>query len=53
MRRLCILVGMTVFGSVGWWLGERVGFMTAFLVSGLGSFFGIYVGWKLARSLGD
>jgi hypothetical protein len=49
MRKLCILAGMTVLGWVGWWLGAKVGLMTAFLLSGAGSFLGIYAGWRIHR----
>ena len=49
MTRLCIFLGMTILGWVGWWLGERVGITTAFLLSGLGSIIGVYVGWRIAR----
>ena len=49
MNRLCIFVGMIVLGWVGWWLGEKIGFMTAFLLSGLGSVIGVYVGWRINR----
>jgi len=49
MCKFCIFIGMTVFGSVGWWLGEKAGFMTAFLVSSAGSMVGIYVGWRVYR----
>lgn len=47
--KLCIFVGMTVGGYAGWWLGEFVGIMTAFIVSSLGSLVGVYAGWLLAR----
>jgi hypothetical protein len=47
--KLCIFVGMNVGGYVGWVLGEHIGLMTAFLVSGLGSVLGVYAGWKVAR----
>lgn len=50
MNRLCIFIGMTVFGWIGWWIGAKFGgFMTAFWVSCLGSIVGIYVGWRINR----
>jgi len=49
MNRLCIFIGMTVFGWIGWWVGEQFGFMTAFIVSGIGSMLGVYVGWRINR----
>lgn len=49
MSKLLIFIGMTIFSAIGWWLGAKVGFMTAFFLSGLGSIVGIIVGWKIAR----
>jgi hypothetical protein len=53
MNKLCILVGMTVFGWIGWGIGANIGFMTAYVVSGLGSVAGIYVGWRINRDYLD
>jgi hypothetical protein len=49
MNRLCIFIGMMVFGWIGWWIGARFGFMTAFWLSSLGSIVGVYVGWRINR----
>ena len=49
VSKFCIFVGMTVMGWIGWWLGEKAGFMTAFLLSGVGSMAGVYLGWRLCR----
>ena len=49
MNKICIFLGMTVFGWLGWWVGEQVGFMTAFVLSGLASIAGVYVGWRIHR----
>ncbi|HEY1107793.1 MAG TPA: hypothetical protein VGE76_04145 [Opitutaceae bacterium] len=53
MNKLCIFVGMTVVGWAAWALGEAIGleFMGCFLLSGVGSMVGVWVGWKLARKL--
>ena len=40
---------MTIVGWVGWWIGAHAGLMTAFLLSGAGSFVGVYLGWRLHR----
>ena len=53
MQKLFMFIGMTVLGWAGWWLGEKAGFMTAFLVSGLGSMVGIYLGWRIHRDYFD
>jgi hypothetical protein len=47
--KLLIFVGLNIGGYVGWELGERFGFMTAFFISSLGSAIGVYLGWKVAR----
>ena len=49
MKKLCILVGMTVFGWTGWWLGSKIGFATGYVLSGIGSMLGVYVGWRINR----
>ena len=49
MNKLSIFIGMTVLGWVGWWLGAKVGVMTAFWVSSLGSMVGVYLGWRVYR----
>ena len=36
MAKLFGLVGATVGSAFGWWLGEHVGLMTAFLISTIG-----------------
>jgi hypothetical protein len=47
--KTCIWVGMTIGSSIGWWLGDYVGIMTALLVSGIGGIAGVYGGWRFAR----
>ncbi len=49
MSKLFALIGATVGGAVGWWLGARVGFMTAFVLSLVGTGFGMYAGGRIAR----
>ncbi|HEU5217126.1 MAG TPA: hypothetical protein VFU23_00605 [Gemmatimonadales bacterium] len=40
--RVLMLVGATVGGAVGWWLGAPAGFMTGFIVSTVCSGVGLY-----------
>ena len=49
MRTLCILVGMAVFGWVGSWLGNMIGFTTGLVLGGIGTMAGVYVGWRVNR----
>ncbi len=48
MARLFGLVGATVGSALGWWLGEHVGLMTAFLISTVGTGAGLYFGRRVA-----
>lgn len=42
MRKLLVLIGATAGSALGWWLGNQVGVMTAFLVSVAGTGAGAY-----------
>jgi hypothetical protein len=45
------LVGATIAGAVGWWLGESLGLFGAFLLSTLATGLGYYYGRRLATDL--
>ena len=49
MNKVFAFIGASVGGAVGWWLGDRVGLMTAFLLSMVGTGLGMYAGLRLAR----
>jgi hypothetical protein len=49
MKKICLLTCITVLSWIGWWLGERFGFMTAYLLGFLGSLAGVYVGCRINR----
>jgi hypothetical protein len=49
MTKLIMFLAATIGGAIGWWLGEGVGIMTAFMVSTVFSGIGIYYGKKLAQ----
>lgn len=49
MERLVVLISSTIVGSVGWWIGARVGVMTAFLVSIVGTAIGVYLGRRFVQ----
>ena len=46
---------LTIIGAVvGGWIGDKVGgFMTAWVVSGIGSMVGVYVVWRIVRDYFD
>ena len=52
MLRLYSFIGATVGSYAGWALGSTVGFMTAFMVSMVGTGLGIYAGRRVARYYG-
>jgi hypothetical protein len=49
MEGLFGFLGATLLGGLGWWVGERVGVMTAFIVSMVGTGVGLYLGRRFAR----
>jgi hypothetical protein len=51
MKKLCTFCGATIAGYAGWYVAEFFGadFFAAFLVSGLASIVGVYLGWKFAQ----
>jgi len=48
MARLLGLMGATAGSALGWWLGEHVGFMTAFLTSMIRTEAGLYFEQQIA-----
>lgn len=50
MSKLLALVGATVGGALGWWIGAHIGIMTAFLISVIGTAGGVYVGRRIAAA---
>jgi hypothetical protein len=48
-EKLIVTLAATLGGGIGWWLGEQVGFMTAFCISTLGTAVGVYGGRWLCR----
>jgi hypothetical protein len=49
MTKLMMLVASTIGSAVGWWAGAKIGIMTAFMVSMLGTGIGMYYGRKVAQ----
>jgi hypothetical protein len=53
MSNLLAFVGASIGGAAGWWLGARVGMMTAFILSVIGTAIGVYVGRRIAATLAE
>ena len=53
MSKILTFLGASVGGAIGWWLGARVGMMTAFVVSMVGTGVGVYAGRRVAALLPD
>jgi hypothetical protein len=51
MQKLLGFLGATLIGSVGWWIGARVGVMTGFSLSMIGTGVGLYAGRRIADHL--
>lgn len=51
MTKLCTFGGATIAGYAGWYLADVIGFefFGAFVISGIASVIGVYLGWKLAQ----
>jgi uncharacterized membrane protein YbhN (UPF0104 family) len=49
MGKLMALVGTTIGGGIGWWLGARAGFMTAFICSVVGTGVGLYAARRFTQ----
>jgi len=50
MPKLVFFIGATAGGLLGWYAAERFGFMTAFIVSMVGTGVGIYVARRWASN---
>jgi hypothetical protein len=56
MMKICIFAGTMVGGYAFWAMGDSLlglDFAWSFMLSGVGSIVGVFVGWKIARKLGE
>ena len=54
MKKLCMFVGMILFGWLGGWIGAKLGgFTIGFLTGGFGSMVGVWAGWRIYRDYLD
>ena len=49
MKTVIILLCISLFSWIGWWLGARFGLMAAYLLSFIGSLIGVYGGVRINR----
>ena len=49
LTKLMSFIGATIGGAIGWWAGDRGGLVTAFMLSMVGTGFGMYYGRQLGR----
>lgn len=49
MENLLGFLGATILGAIGWWIGDRIGLMTAFILSTIATGIGLYAGRRIAR----
>ena len=49
MKKLCLIIGVTAFGWIGWWIGAKIGFITAYVLSIFAGMVGVYVGLRIYR----
>jgi putative Mn2+ efflux pump MntP len=49
MKKICLLTCITVLSWIGWKLGERFGFMTAYWIGFIGSLISVLVGCRINR----
>ena len=51
LKKILILIFLTLFGWIGWVLGEKIGLMTAYFFSCIGSAIGVVLAVMLNRKL--
>ncbi len=49
MKKLFMLICITFFSWIGWWLGSKIGLMTGYILSVIGGMLGVYIGWRIKR----
>lgn len=50
MRKIVMIVSVTLCSWLGWWLGEEIGVMTGYWLSFLGSLVGVVAGWWVNKN---
>lgn len=52
MKFIVMAFATSAGGWIGWWLGEKMGFMTAFVLSTVGAGVGMYVAKRFSDAYG-
>ncbi len=52
MKKIINICAISIFGGLGWWLGDVFGMMGSFGFSILGSSVGVIVAWKVNQLAG-
>ena len=47
MKKVLVVLNISIGGWIGWWLGSYIGFMTAYFLSVVGAAAGLYYGRKI------
>jgi hypothetical protein len=50
MKKVLVILSISIGGWIGWWLGSYIGFMTAYFLSVVGAAAGLYFGQKIMRN---
>jgi len=50
MKKVLIIMSISIGAWIGWWLGKYVGFMTAYFLSVFGGSAGLYIGRKIMKN---
>lgn len=51
MKKIIAITGMMMGSYLGWWLGEKVGLVTAYILSTIGAGIGLYAARVWAKNL--
>jgi hypothetical protein len=49
MKKLFMIICITIFSWLGWWVGAKAGLMTAYIFSVFGGMAGVYVALRIKR----
>jgi len=49
MSTIFIMIVSSAVSAIGWWIGSFFGIIWAFIISSVGAFYGLYLGWKINR----